>query len=159
MSGPAILRLVGLATTLLTFPVSALRAQTCSVPGERPTVQTAVADPTCSLVMVTPGGYPESVTIRRTVAVASAGGAPPSIEGRLVVESPVPITVELQGLVFDATGVRAGCYASAMEVRGQATVVPEEVYAFNEGGVPAAPCPLFADGFESGATSAWSSGP
>jgi hypothetical protein len=139
---------------LLALPATAA-AQICSVPVQRPTVQTAVADTSCSEVVLAAGTYPESITITRTVSLTGAGAASSIISGQMrVLGSGTVLT--LAELAVDTTGARAGCYTSAMAVLDGGNARPTQVVVSNAQGAPASPCPLFADGFESGALGAWS---
>jgi hypothetical protein len=131
------------------------RAQICNVPSQRPTVQTAVGDPTCAQVVLAAGTYLESVTITRTLTLQGDGPSSSRITGRLLVLG-TGTSLTLSRLAVDTRAGRAGCYSSALEVCPGATATPTAVVVENAAGTPAGPCPLFADGFEAGAKGSWS---
>ncbi len=130
-----------------------LHAQTCTVPGSHATIQAAADDPTCATVTLAAQTYPESVVLRRTLTLAgpAAGGA--VVQG-LVLVSGVGTVATLRDL-----RVENGCVPDAVRAAGSARLEGDALDVVRSAGLP---CPLtadaiFADGFESGNTSAWSS--
>lgn len=123
-------------------------AQTCNVPSQRPTIQSAVLDPGCSVVAVAAGVRTESVSIPRSVTLSGAGTATTIVLGRLLVRGAGTVLV-LSNLTVDARGGAMGCFLAAIDTATGATVRPTAVAVINgAGGV--APCPLFADSFDFG---------
>ena len=123
-------------------------AQTCNVPSQRPTVQSALLDPGCSVVNVAAGVRAESVGVARSVTIIGNGTAATTILGRILVRGAGTVLV-LSNLTVDARGGTAGCYLAAVDAEAGATVRPGIIAVINGfGGV--APCPLFADSFDFG---------
>lgn len=151
-TGPGPLHGLVTAALILAFAGSSLAQVVCHVPGTYSAVQAAVDDPTCSIISLQSRTYAESVRIGRTVEI----GAPPAraiLNGRFTV-----VGSGIDVIVSNLT-VRNGCNPSAMtvtdgshlEVRGVLEVQRRDLE----------PCPeviggLFADGFESADTTAWS---
>lgn len=135
---------------LLMFAVVAgpSRAQTCTVPGQRPTIQSAALDPACAVVNVAAGARAESVGVARSVTINGAGTATTVILGRVLVRGAGTV-LNLTNLGVDARGGSGGCYAQAVVVASGSTARPSAVAVFNGPG-GAAPCPLFADNFDFG---------
>jgi hypothetical protein len=78
---------------VLTLGGGTARAATCSVPsGSYPTIQSAVSDPTCSIVNVAPGVYAENVVINNPVTLNGAQAGHP-VAGRTF-GSPTESTVK-----------------------------------------------------------------
>jgi hypothetical protein len=63
---------VALATALPFIGITAASAAPCAVPGDYPTIQSAVNEPTCSEINVAPGTYPENVNVTRTCTINGA---------------------------------------------------------------------------------------
>ncbi len=130
-----------------------LAAQTCTVPGSHTTIQEAADDPACATITLSATIYPESIVIRRSLTLAgpAAGGA--VVQG-LVLMTGSGTLVTLQDL-----RVENGCVPDALRAVGGAMVAGEILEVERSAALP---CPatadtIFADGFESGDPSAWSS--
>jgi hypothetical protein len=129
-----------------------LHAQTCTVPGSHATIQVATDDPACATVILSAQTYPESVVLRRSVTIAgpAAGGA--VIQG-LVLTSGAATVATLRDL-----RVENGCFPDAVRAAGGARIEGDTLDVVRSAGLP---CPatadtIFANGFESGNTGAWS---
>ncbi len=128
-----------------------LHAQTCSVPGTHATIQEAIDDPACVLITLSAQTYAESIVIARSLDLAgpAAGGA--IVQG-LVLMVGSGTEVGLQDL-----RVENGCVPNALKTTSGATMTGTNLEVECSA---AFPCPqtadsIFADGFESGDTSAW----
>lgn len=131
-------------------------AQTCNVPGNRPTIQSAVNSAQCSTIAIGPGTFAETVTINRSLTMVGAGQDLTTITGQVQVTG-FGVDVLISDLSVDTTVPgSAGCYEDAMRVVAGANARAINVRAINAAG--SGPCliPLFADGFETGDTSRWS---
>ncbi len=118
-------------------------AATCNVPSApHPTIQAAVDDVGCDPIVVAAGTFAEAPVIARTLGVQGAGSGQTYIQGQVEVSAG---TVSLSGLNISAPGEALWAHSGA-EVSGFDL---EVVNGFVE-------APLFADGFESGGTGAWS---
>lgn len=121
----------------------------CSVPGTYPTIQEAVDDLACTQVDLADQTYAESVLIPRSLTVAGTGAS--IIEGRVLA-----LGLGTQLDLVDLT-IQNGCSPEALEVERGAQAQGTNLTVVRSGALP---CPafagLFADGFESGDTSAWS---
>lgn len=151
------LRRAAAALGLLTGLVSVAHAVPCAVPSASyPTLGAAVRDGACTLVQLAAGSFPENVVITRDLAVAGAGSAASSLHGNLTVTG-AGNDVTLDALRVDGTAAGvAGCWPEILKASGGATitsVVDLRVLNTATGGTA---CRLFADGFESGGTLAWS---
>jgi hypothetical protein len=127
-------------------------AVACTVPGTHDTVQEAVFDPSCDLVELADQTFAESVLIDRSLSLIGQSGGQTVLEGRVRVTGP-GVHVEMGALA-----IRSGCPDFAMQIHEGADVNGAVI------GVAwslAFPCPLlgilFADGFESGGTTRWTS--
>lgn len=70
---PGLLRIVAAFTAVWTLGVDTAQAAPCNVPTPlHPTIQSAVADPSCDPITVAPGLYAEQVTITRTLTLNGA---------------------------------------------------------------------------------------
>ena len=128
---------------LLTVAASPAGAATCNVPSApHPTIQAAVDDVGCTDIVVAAGTYAEAPLIARDLSIQGAGSGSTYVQGQVQVTAGV---VNLGGLNISAAGEALWAHSGA-EVSGfdlevtNGTVEP----------------PLFADGFESGTTGAWS---
>jgi hypothetical protein len=146
------------------FPVAAIAlilvsicppvaAQTCTVPGAHATIQEAVDDPACATITLSAQTYPESIVIRRSLTLAGPGA------GGAVVQGLVLMTGSGTLVTLNDLRVENGCVPDALRASGSAILTGANLQVERSAALP---CPLtadaiFADGFESGNTSAWSS--
>ncbi|HET6603691.1 MAG TPA: hypothetical protein VFG21_05675, partial [Xanthomonadaceae bacterium] len=131
---------------LLTTLAGAAPAQDCTVPSGRPTVQSAVADPDCTRVLLQAGTYPESVRIERSLTLAGVGSGNSVITGAVRVGG-LGVGVTIAELSVDASGENAGCYSAVFEVDEGAVAYVDGIVVFSNADGPASgPCPLYADG-------------
>lgn len=123
------------------------------MPADRPTVQAAVSDASCSLVAVAAGIFDEGVVVTRTVTLQGAGATTTRLTRPLRVVGATVLVIE--DIAIDLGGT---CYALPFEVAigASVAVTPGTELAVPAAGAPVPPCPLFDDGFESGTTLAWS---
>ena len=130
---------------------------TCSVPStSHPTLGAATRDADCTLVQLAAGSFPENVTIARDLAVAGAGSAASFLQGQLAV-SGAGNDVTLSGLLLDGTAAGvAGCWSEVLSSTGGATITSGADLRVLNTAAGGTACRLFADGFESGGTLAWS---
>jgi hypothetical protein len=77
-----LLTMIAAAGVVSAFGVADALAATCSVPGDHPTIQSAVNDPVCTTINVAPGLYNENVTVNRTVTINGAQAGNP-VAGRV----------------------------------------------------------------------------
>ena len=130
---------------------------TCGVPSQRPTIQAAVNDPTCTTIQVQAGTFEEIVTIDRSLTMVGAGTDVTTITGQVVVTG-AGVVVLISDLGVDTTGPEsAGCFSDAMSVLDGAEGLAVRVRAINSLGTGECLFGLiFADGFETGNTGQWS---
>ena len=133
------------------------RAVTCAVPSAtQPTLGAAARDATCTLIQVAAGGFAENVSITRDVTLQGAGSAATTLQGYLFV-SGAGNDVTLSGLLLDGTAAGvAGCWGEILKASGGATIASGADLRVLNTAVLSSGCRLFADGFESGGTLAWS---
>jgi hypothetical protein len=126
-------------------------ADLCPVPSApHPTIQSAVDDLTCTEIVLAAETFVESVRIGRDLDLHGAGSSATFIEGRVVILG-ATTQVQLGQMTVDAGAPSAaGCYGEAIESSAGAEVSGNDLVARNA-------CLIFADGFESGGTSQWSS--
>jgi hypothetical protein len=118
-------------------------AATCEVPSASySTIQSAIDDLSCSDITVAAGPYVEALTITRSLSLQGAGSTQSFVQGGVEVSSG---TVSLTGFHLSAAGEALHAHSGA-EVSGFDLEVVNGVVE----------TPLFADGFETGNTSAWS---
>jgi hypothetical protein len=123
------------------------RAADCQVPGDHPTLHEAVADPTCTRILLADQTFSDSVAIGRTLDVLGAAGGSSTVRGSIAVVGGAQ--VGLSDLIV------SGCSEARVTATGGGRVVGSNLRVSTSSSVP---CPLiFADGFESGDASAWSS--
>ena len=135
----------------LLVPQASAEAAECSVPGDHATLQDAAADYGCDPITLADQTYSESVRIERSVSIA--GPVQIAEIAGLVEIAGAGTHVQLSNLL-----VNNGCAPEALiaGTGGQLEGTDLEVVRTSGG-----PCPpvtinlLFADGFESGDTSAW----
>lgn len=135
---------------------SPLEAGQCTVPGSHTTVLSAVADATCTEVVLSPLTFAEgSISIGRDLTLRGGSSTNTTIQGRLRVHG-ATTQASVRNLTIDASAPgTVGCFPEALDVDG-AELFPVDVVAINGSGVCAIGL-VFADGFESGRLSAWSS--
>lgn len=134
-------------TTLLAVAVlaaaGAAGAATCTVPSaNHPDIQTAISDIGCTEIVLAAQAFSESPAIGRSLTLRGAGSGQTFIQGTLEVTDG---TVSLEGLHL-ASAAGALDVHSGAEVSGFDLVT---VAAWIE-------TPMFADDFESGDLTAWS---
>lgn len=128
---------------ILFTPGAPARAVTCDVPSAaHPTIQSAVDDASCTEVVIAAGTFEESAAIARTLVVQGAGSTLTFVRGQVEVSAGA---VQLTGLHLSADG-------EALVAHSGAEVSGFDLEAVNGLAEP----PLFADGFETGDTTAWS---
>lgn len=150
-------RLGRLICALSTLLPTTLVAATCSVPTPgHPTLGAALRDAACTTVNVAAGTYRENLVVARGVDIAGGGSATTFVAG--AVETVGATTyVTLSGLAIDGTGAGvAGCWQSLLAANSGARLSTTSDVRVTNSGVPAGPCRLFADGFESSGVLAWS---
>lgn len=123
-------------------------AAACSVPGSHATLASAVLDASCSEITLAAQVYAESVVVDRDLTLSGAGSAATTLSGRLTIEG-AGTAVRLVGLRVDAAA--APGLIDAITVGAGAETRLSDVLT----SVSAASFEIFADGFESGDTSAW----
>ena len=129
-------------------------ADECQVPsGTYPTIQAAVDAPVCTEIVLAAGTFAESVVVARDLTVGGVSAATTVIEGRVTVQGSATVVV-LENLTVDGTasGV-AGTFAEALLVEDGAELSGSNIVVLN---AAIDQQPVFADGFESGDTTAWS---
>lgn len=132
-------------------------AALCPVPtNPHPTLDAAVRDVACTTIQLAAGTYSENVVVTRDVAIEGAGSGLSKLAGALEVSSAAS-DITLARLSIDGTssGV-AGCWPSLLRTTGGARMTVGDDVAVSNSGIPNGPCRLFADGFESAGTLAWS---
>jgi hypothetical protein len=119
---------------------------TCQVPSSgHPTIQSAVDDASCTEIVLAAQTFSESPLIDRDLTLDGAGSSETFIEGSVEVSAGTVIVQELQ------ISAPPGTASEALWAHSGASLSGFDVMVFNGRWVP-----LFADGFESGTTSAWS---
>lgn len=141
-----VLALVALA------PGNASFAQICLVPSGTGSIQEAVDDPSCLEIFLATGAFSESVAISRSLILAGDPAAGSVIAGGLLVSGP-GVEVELQELRIESS-----CPQGTLVVASGARVDGMALESIRDSGLSCPPfsTEIFADGFESGSTSAWS---
>lgn len=147
----------GCALLLLVLVARPLAAVLCSVPSpSHPTLGAAVRDVACTAIQLAGGTFPENLEVTRDLAIAGTGSATSTVAGALVV-SGAGTDVSLTGLAIDGTAAAvAGCWPSVLSATGGAHVESNDDVEIANSGIANGGCRLFADGFESGGTLAWS---
>jgi hypothetical protein len=143
---------------LLALGDSSASAVACNAPSATyPTLGAAARDAACTLVQLAAGGFAENVDVARDVAIQGAGSAATTVQGHLFV-SGAGNDVTLSGLLLDGTAAGvAGCWSEILMASGGATIVSgADLRVLNTAAGGGLGCRLFADGFESGGTLAWS---
>jgi hypothetical protein len=124
--------------------IDGAQAATCNVPSATyPSIQAAVNDPGCTEVVLAAQAFSEPVAIARDLVVRGAGSGQTFINNQLEVSAGVVEVRQLQiAAPTDALRVHSGAEVSGLDLKVLNGLVET---------------PLFADGFESGTTSSWSS--
>ncbi len=139
------LSMVALAATA----PAAHAAEICSVPGSHATIQSAVLDGSCTTVQLSAGTYTEAITVGRGLTLAGPAEDTTIIAGSLRIES------EGGPVVLRNFDMKTACVGEAMAVLGASQVSATNVHLEKD---PTLVCSeIFADGFDAGTTSAWSS--
>jgi len=132
-------------STSLVCPLG--RAATCQVPSDGyTTIQAAVDDPSCTEIVLAVQVYEESPVVARSLTLSGAGSGATFVAGRVEVTAGAVEVRELEIRTPPGTEWEGLLVHSGAAVRGFDLVV-----------VSGRECSLFADGFESGDLSAWSS--
>ena len=123
------------------------------VPGTHTTIQEAVDDPTCATITLAAQTYPESIVLRRSLTLAGPA------TGAAVVQGLVLIADASTQATLNDLKVENGCVPDALRTSGGAKLTGNNLQVERSEGLP---CPLtadtiFANGFESGNTTPWSS--
>jgi hypothetical protein len=139
------------------FTAAAAPGIVCNVPSPSyPTLGAAARDAGCTTLQVAAGAFAENVALVRDLVIQGAGSAATTVQGQVFV-SGAGNDVTLSGLLLDGTAAGvAGCWPEILKASGGATVTSgADLRVLNTvaGGTA---CRLFADGFESGGTLAWS---
>ena len=143
---------LSLFVLLLAALASPAASQICTVPGDRSTIQAAADDLTCTEIRLTLAAYPESVRVARALTLVGTTGQPATIEGLVQVER-IGTLATLENLA-----IQSGCPDTSLLVKSRAAVHGVALSVLRSEGLPCPPLPpstIFADGFESGDTSAW----
>lgn len=133
------------------FRVTGVSAQVCSVPTlAYPSIQGAVDDAACAEIELAAQKYVGSVAVSRSLVLRGDSSATTTIVGQVTVTG-ATTEITLQDIKVDG----GGCFTVALDVSdgAQVTSGPDVVVVNANGGE----CPIFEDGFELGATVAWSS--
>lgn len=140
------------ALILLCAPPSS--ADVCQVPsGPYPTIQAAVDTPVCTEIVLAAGTFAESVVIARGLALRGASAETTVIEGQVAVQG-TATAVALDHLTVDGSAPgAAGTFTEALLVEAGAELSGQNIIVLN---AAIGQQPVFADGFESGDTTAWS---
>jgi hypothetical protein len=108
-----------------------------------------VDDALCTDIEIASGSYPESIQIERPLILHGAGAS--TVLGGFLRAVGTGTTVSLIDLaVQNGCPLRSLCAAAGGSIDGFA------VHTVASSALPCPESPLFADGFESGDTSAWS---
>ena len=132
-------------------------AAVCDVPSaSHPTVGAALRDAFCTTIQLAAGVFEENVAVERDVILQGAGSGASVLAGHLAVTG-ATTDAQLSGLGIDGTAAGvAGCWPSVLSSTGGARLDSSDDVVVTNSGIPNGGCRLFADGFESGGTLAWS---
>ena len=146
------------AGALAAVAASPTWAGTCNVPSApHPTVGAALRDANCTTVQLGAGAYAENVAVARDVTLQGGGSAATFLEGFLAATG-ATTDVTLAALTIDGTAAGvAGCWPEALAAAGGAELATGPDVVVLQSATGGGPCRLFADGFESAGTLAWSS--
>ncbi len=143
--------LIGLFTLSLGgFCAPTAFADVCPVPAiAHPSIQAAVDDAACTEIVLSAKVFAESVDVARGLELRGDSSATTTIEGKVTVTG-ASTEVTMQDLRVEG----GGCFPVALDVSGGAQVTRgQDIVVVN---APGGGCPIFTDGFELGATVAWS---
>ena len=123
------------------------RAGVCTVPGTHASIQNAVDDPACTTTQLGGETFVESVEVDRAADLLGHPGGDSTIAGSVVV------TGAGSTVLVEDVSVSGGCEVGLLAAGG-AEVVGSDLHVVLD---PSAGCPaaIFADGFETGDTTAW----
>ena len=142
---------ISLFMGLFVLHAPSVSAEDCSVPTlAYPSIQAAVDNVTCAEIVLAAQDFAEAVAVSRSLVLKGAVGATTVITGL------VTVTGASTEATMHALKVEGGrCFPVALDVGdgAQVTSGPDVVMANADGGE----CPIFIDGFELGAATAWSS--
>jgi hypothetical protein len=141
--------LTGTLVASVLLLASGSHAQTCDVPSQYPTITSALAQPACVTIVVAAGTFAETLRCERDVTIQGGGSGAATISGAVRV-SPSAAAVHLSGLTIDAST----CAPEAIVIDPGGQLTTDEVVTTS--GSTGGACVIFADGFESGNTAAWS---
>ncbi len=135
-----------------------LAAAICGVPSVAyPTILAALADPSCDPIQLAGSSFTESFTVARDVTITGAGSGSTRISGWAIVNG-ATTEAELGALRIDSLGADPPlCSGAGLDVRNGAEASGVDLVVVG-GETPGGACLLFADAFELGDLSAWSSG-
>lgn len=91
-------------------------AVTCEVPNQRPNIQTAIDDVTCTDIVLTAQTYPESVVINRDLLMFGPPGGGAIIRGEVAVQGS-----SVLAMLADFT-IENGCVGMGLDVSQSAQV-------------------------------------
>ncbi len=154
--------LVGLTTTVGVRVAGADEPEspevTCVVPSQRPTIQSAVNDPSCTTIQVQAGTFPEIVRIKRNLTLVGAGTDLTTITGQVSVFGTGVVVLMTDLAVDTSVPGSVGCFGDAIQVGRGAETLAVRVRGLNAKGPPedCLLALLFADGFETGNANRWS---
>lgn len=128
-----------------------LHAQNCTVPGSHVTIQEAIDDPACVTITLSAQTYAESIVIPRSLTLAGPATGGAIVQG-LVLMVGSGTEVGLHDL-----RVENGCVPNALRTTSGATMTGANLEVERSAALPCPEVPdsIFADGFETGDTSAW----
>ena len=110
----------------------------------------------CTTIELATGAFAENIVVTREVAIAGAGATASIVAGSMEIAG-AATEVSLARMAIDGTASGgAGCWSSLLRTTGGARVTAGDDVAVTNSGIPNGPCRLFADGFESAGTLAWS---
>lgn len=141
---------------LLFVPLEApAAAVTCTVPAERPSVLQAIADPTCTVIVLAAQTFAESITIARDLTLQGSTTATSTLRGTVTVEGSSTDALIADLRIDTSAPPLTGC--DSLSVLDDAQLVVESVDVRSSAtGDCLGDDEIFSDGFESGDTSAWS---
>ena len=125
-------------------------AKVCTVPTlAYPSIQAAVNDAACTEITLAAQDFAESVAVSRSLVLGGDSSSTTTIVGQVTVTGGTT-EVTLQDLKVDG----GGCFSVGLDVGGGAQITSgQDVVVVNAAG---GQCPIFTDGFELGASVAWS---
>lgn len=134
---------VGLGLAAVAVAIAA-PAATCTVPSaSHPDIQTAISDIGCTEIVLAAQTFTESPAIARSLSLVGAGSSQTFIQG----------TVEISNGTVSLEGLHLASAAGALDVHSGAEVSGFDLVTIADW----VETPLFADGFESGGLTSWSS--